>query len=223
MPHREIIPVAEYRHDEFRPHPAEALELLHRVAYVVSPLMNRRRWTVGVLAELSPFEHELGWNINKGAKIFLRLRSPQDQKLFLPPEIIVDIMLHEMTHNRHSPHDERFQELYHELHEDFAKLNQYKPFTGPGLALRYDAQRLRYNVIESCKTVTESPESATHDSHQRSSRHVASSHHRPSVRHEAPNRHKSSARHKSPSHSGPSTARVYSSKSLFGKVLMKYL
>ena len=223
MPRREIVPIDEYRHDEFRPHPAEALKLLHKVAFVVSPLMNRRRWTVGILAELSPFEHELGWNINGGAKIFLRLRSPQDQKSFLPSEIIVDILLHEITHNRHGPHDEHFQKLYHELHEDLAKLNQYKPFTSPGLASRYDVKRLGYNITESCKTVTESPESTTRDSHQRSSRHVASSHHKTSVRPEAPNRHESPARQKLSSHSRPSTARVYSSKSLFTKVIMKYL
>ena len=222
MPRRGIVPIEEYRHDEFRPHPAEALKLLHKVAFVVSPLMNQRRWTVGILAELSPFEHELGWNINKGAKIYLRLRSPQDQKSFLPPDVIADIMLHELTHNRHSPHDEHFQKLYHELHNDWAKLNQCKPFTGPGLALRYDAQRLGYRITESCKTVTGSPESTTRNSHQSSSRHVASSHHKPLVRHEAPNRHESSAHHKLSSHSRSSTARVYSSKSLFGKVIMKY-
>lgn len=50
----------------------------------------------------------LGMNVNRGAKVYLRLRQHYDETRFLPFESVVGTMLHELTHNRHGPHDQSF-------------------------------------------------------------------------------------------------------------------
>jgi len=93
----EIAPlVLNYSHDKHRPRSAEALHTLRRVASLVKPIMRRRDWRVGTLAEFYPAQRNLlGININMGHKICLRLRHPGDEAQFLRFEDVVDTMLHE--------------------------------------------------------------------------------------------------------------------------------
>lgn len=94
---REIDPlVLEYQHDKHRPRESEALMVLRKVASLVKPIMRRRDWKVGTLAEFYPNQRNLlGLNINGGLKICLRLRYASDQRQFLPVQDVVDTMLHE--------------------------------------------------------------------------------------------------------------------------------
>lgn len=94
---REIEPlISEYRHEKNRPRESEALLILRKVASMVKPIMRQRAWRVGALCEFYPKQSNLlGLNVNHGQKICLRLRSPADQRQFLPFEQVVDTMLHE--------------------------------------------------------------------------------------------------------------------------------
>ena len=88
--------ISEYSHDSTRFRAADALQTLRKVASIVKPIMRQRSWKVGVLTEFYPPEKNLlGLNWNNGQKICLRLRSPFDDKQFLPLEDVVDTMLHE--------------------------------------------------------------------------------------------------------------------------------
>lgn len=88
--------ITEFSHQKGRHREKDALVTLQKVASVVKPLMRQRGWTVGMLAEFWPPEKNLlGVNWNQGQKICLRLRSPNDEKQFLPFENVVDTMLHE--------------------------------------------------------------------------------------------------------------------------------
>jgi DNA-dependent metalloprotease WSS1 len=69
--------------------------------------------------------------VNKGQKIYLRLRYPGDQNQFLPQEQVVDTMLHELSHNVHGPHDDKFNALWNQLREEYEGLVR-KGYTGEG-------------------------------------------------------------------------------------------
>ncbi|AQZ16993.1 WSS1 (YHR134W) [Zygosaccharomyces parabailii] len=87
----------------------QALGLLKDIAQHVSYLMKENRFRVGLLVEFYPRDKRLlGMNMNRGYKIMLRLRSPNDEFQFLPRESIIGTMLHELTHNLHGAHDNRF-------------------------------------------------------------------------------------------------------------------
>lgn len=95
-----------------------ALDLLHRIANQVQPIMQERKWSVGTLSEFFPENKELlGININKGETIRIRLRSSTDESQFLPYVELVCTMLHELTHIVRSPHDSQFWDLYHSIRD----------------------------------------------------------------------------------------------------------
>lgn len=88
--------VSVYQHDKHRPKEAEALLILRKIASLVKPIMRQRSWRVGTLCEFYPAQGNLlGLNINYGQKICLRLRSPRDERQFIPIEQVIDTMLHE--------------------------------------------------------------------------------------------------------------------------------
>jgi hypothetical protein len=94
----------------------KALELLHEIATLVTPIMHHYNFTVGLLCEMYPKDKcLLGLNVNRGQKICLRLRSSTDSKWFLERDEIVATMLHELTHNWHGPHDDKFYKTLDEL------------------------------------------------------------------------------------------------------------
>ncbi|GAV55592.1 hypothetical protein ZYGR_0AV02240 [Zygosaccharomyces rouxii] len=92
-----------------KPSRDDALSLLKEIAKRVSYIMKENKFRVGMLVEFCPRDKRLlGMNVNRGAKILLRLRNPNDEFRFLPMEGIMGTMLHELTHNLHGPHDNRF-------------------------------------------------------------------------------------------------------------------
>ncbi|KAI0461807.1 hypothetical protein LJB42_004882 [Komagataella kurtzmanii] len=101
----------------------EALDVLHELAVVVSPLMKENGFTVGLLCEMFPKNASLlGLNVNMGSKIMIRLRPSHNMNLFLPKREIIGTMLHELTHNRFSAHDVRFYDFLEGLKSRFFEI-----------------------------------------------------------------------------------------------------
>jgi len=120
--------VAAFTHLKDKPRPDFALTLLQRVASLVKPIMRKHSWKLPVLAEFYPSDPALqGLNVNAGQKICLRLRPARDPHSFIDEEQVVLVMLHELTHNAHGPHDQRFYKFLSGLEEewDALKLSGY--------------------------------------------------------------------------------------------------
>ncbi|KAL8284777.1 hypothetical protein RB597_002037 [Gaeumannomyces tritici] len=124
--------VLSYSHLQHLPRHQEALHSLKRLASLVKPIMRARGWKVGQLAEFYPDQRELlGLNVNRGQKILVRLRYPNDATLFLPFEQVADTMLHELSHIVHGPHDAKFHALWDQLRDEHEGL-LLKGYTGEG-------------------------------------------------------------------------------------------
>jgi hypothetical protein len=116
------------------PHAFEARSLLLKLAQdpAVVEIMVRRKWTVGLLAELDPIDDRhaekmegegkrlLGYNTNAGAQIHIRLRT-EDLAGFLPYSSLIDTLLHELSHNDVGPHNEHFWHLFTQLKVDYLR------------------------------------------------------------------------------------------------------
>jgi hypothetical protein len=80
---------------------AKARTILMRVKKdpAIIHIMKRNQWSIGLLSELHPHEDRtiLGYNMNKGQKIALRLRT-EELDAFRPYDMIRDVLLHELTH-----------------------------------------------------------------------------------------------------------------------------
>lgn len=63
--------------------------------------------------------------------IQLRLRHPTNPSRFLEYEQVVQTMLHELTHCRHGPHDDKFWKLFKSLQEELNTL-RFSGYTGEG-------------------------------------------------------------------------------------------
>lgn len=101
----------------------KALELLHEIASLVSPIMDFYNLNVNLLCEMYPKDnHLLGLNVNRGSKICLRLRSPNNDKWFLDTNEIVGTMLHELVHNTQGPHNNVFYKLLDEYKDKYLEL-----------------------------------------------------------------------------------------------------
>eukprot|EP00171_Calliarthron_tuberculosum_P020269 IDg20269t1 len=79
--------------------------------------MKKRGWSVGLLAEMYPDGRVgvdpvcvLGYNVNRGQEIRLRLRT-DDLAGFRPLHRIRQVLAHELAHNVHGEHDDAFKEL----------------------------------------------------------------------------------------------------------------
>jgi hypothetical protein len=101
------------------PNQTTAEEILTSLANDVGirACMEKRRWTVGCLAEMYPEGNVgkdpvcvMGLNQNKGQKILLRLRT-DDLKGFRKILSIRKVLYHELAHNVHSEHDTAFFQL----------------------------------------------------------------------------------------------------------------
>lgn len=124
--------IGEYRHERHRSREADALQTLRRVASIVKPIMRQRGWRVGVLTEFFPAEGNLyGLNWNHGEKICLRLRHAGDDRQFLPLEVVVDTMLHELVHIVIGPHNDDFHKLWNQLRDEHESLT-LRGYTGEG-------------------------------------------------------------------------------------------
>lgn len=99
-----------------KPNEQEALNILYDIANVVTPIMKEYGFKVRNLCEFSPkTDNLLGMNVNHGYKIFIRLRPPHNDNVFYPMNELIGTMLHELTHNKHGPHDSKFYKLLDEL------------------------------------------------------------------------------------------------------------
>jgi len=106
--------ISSYEHLPTMPRAADALHTIRKIASLVKPIMRKHGWRVRILSEFYPDDQRLlgmshsryleqmtrltlppGINVNRGHKICLRLRYPNDNSLFLPTEEVVDTMLHE--------------------------------------------------------------------------------------------------------------------------------
>lgn len=115
--------ILKYEHLQSRPREAEALQLLKKIGHLVTPIMQQRGWKVGVLREIfSTTEHLLGYNLDKGAKIFIRLRKSTDESEFLDVEYLVSTMLHELAHIVYEGHGMDHWVLCNQLREEFKDL-----------------------------------------------------------------------------------------------------
>jgi len=124
--------ISSYEHLSSQSNSAEALLILRKIGSLVKPIMRKRGWRVGVLSEFLPTDKNLlGLNCNRGQRICLRLRYPNDPTLFMPFEDCVDTMLHELSHIIHGPHDAKFNALWDELRDEHETL-MIKGFTGQG-------------------------------------------------------------------------------------------
>ncbi|ETN06654.1 hypothetical protein PPTG_12717 [Phytophthora nicotianae INRA-310] len=87
------------------------------------------RWSVGVLAEMPPDGKVgvdpvcvLGLNQNKGQKILLRLRT-DDLLGFRKFLSIKKVLFHELSHNVHSEHDNKFYQLMRQVEKECNELD----------------------------------------------------------------------------------------------------
>ncbi|KAJ7070561.1 WLM-domain-containing protein [Mycena amicta] len=111
---------------------ARALEMLQRVASLVKPIMRKHGWILPELSEFFPAQANLlGLNVNGGQKILLRLRPAHSPDTFLEEEGVVQTMLHELTHNVHGPHDDKFYKFLSGLQDEYDAL-QRSGYAGEG-------------------------------------------------------------------------------------------
>lgn len=97
-----------------------ANSLLHDMAKLVAPLVHEFGFKVGTLCEMYPRNPNLlGLNVNRGQKILIRLRMSLNPRLFYPMSSLIETLLHELTHNVHGPHDQRFYDYLENLKTRF--------------------------------------------------------------------------------------------------------
>lgn len=121
-----------YEHLKHLPKDGEALHMRRKAASMVKPMMRKRGWKVGTLAEFLPDEPQLlGLNINRTERILIRLRYHHDSRQFLSMEQVTDTLLHELSHIVFGPHNADFNNLWNELREEHQSLLM-KGYTGEG-------------------------------------------------------------------------------------------
>jgi len=121
----------EWNFPRLSPPPSEARALLHRLASDAGILgvMKKHGWKVGLLSEMPPEGKVgitpvclLGFNMNKGQEISLRLRT-DDLKGFRRYDGIRLTLIHELAHMVHTEHDIPFKELNSQLRRELDELD----------------------------------------------------------------------------------------------------
>ncbi|KAF9011078.1 WLM domain-containing protein [Cyathus striatus] len=141
MPGSDIF-IQSFTHLNDRPHAERALHILKRIASLVKPIMRKRNWVLPVLSEFFPDSPNL-LDVNSGQKILVRLRPPHAPDTFLSEEDVLQTMLHELTHNVHGPHDEKFYKYLAGLQEEYDALRR-SGYAGEGFYS--EGKRLGTNV-----------------------------------------------------------------------------
>ncbi|OJA20677.1 Fe2+/Zn2+ regulated transporter [Rhizopogon vesiculosus] len=95
--------------------------------------MRKHGWIVPVLSEFFPDSPNLvGLNIDGGEQILLRLRPPWAPDTFYEEDQVVLLMLlQQLTHNVHGPHDEKFYKFLAALEDEYDDL-QRSGYAGEG-------------------------------------------------------------------------------------------
>ncbi|KDQ31264.1 hypothetical protein PLEOSDRAFT_1037384 [Pleurotus ostreatus PC15] len=122
--------IKTYTHLKDRPKADRALHMLQTTASLVKPIMRKHGWVLPVLSEFYPDDPHLV-DVNGGQKILLRLRLPHDAGSFYDEEQVVLVMLHELTHNVHGPHDDKFYKFLSELEAEYEALKR-SGYSGEG-------------------------------------------------------------------------------------------
>jgi len=93
-------------------------------------VMKKHQFQVGCLSEMPPDGHVgvdsecvMGLNKNAGEEIFLRVRTDDGQGL-RPYQSLIPVLLHELTHNVWSDHDNRFKTLCSQLTREYKELQE---------------------------------------------------------------------------------------------------
>eukprot|EP01023_Acetabularia_acetabulum_P022416 TRINITY_DN2205_c0_g1_i3.p1 TRINITY_DN2205_c0_g1~~TRINITY_DN2205_c0_g1_i3.p1 ORF type:complete len:359 (-),score=57.07 TRINITY_DN2205_c0_g1_i3:328-1404(-) len=116
-------------HNGLIPPPKEAMKLLKKLATDASiqHIMHVHNWKVGLLSEMPPEGKVgvsamciLGYNVNKGQEISLRLRT-DDLKGFRKYIKIRETLIHELTHMVWGDHDINFKKLNSQLLKEVAE------------------------------------------------------------------------------------------------------
>ncbi|KIJ21016.1 hypothetical protein PAXINDRAFT_125633 [Paxillus involutus ATCC 200175] len=106
------------------PKPDTALERLTRLSNdpAIRHIMQKHKFSVGVLTELAPHEHPdlLGLNVNAGQAIKLRIRTDAYDG-FRPYLDVRRVLCHELAHNVWQDHDNNFKELNSQLNREVAE------------------------------------------------------------------------------------------------------
>ncbi|KAJ7757470.1 WLM domain-containing protein [Mycena metata] len=135
--------VQAFTHLKGRPKEERALPMLQRIASLVKPIMRKHGWVYALqfegwnlplLAEFFPANDNLiglSKHVNGGQKILLRLRPARAPDTFYEEEEVVQTMLHELTHNVHGPHDEKFYKFLSGLQDEYDAL-QRSGYSGEG-------------------------------------------------------------------------------------------
>lgn len=96
----------------------EAYQLLQKLSRNVQPLMKKYKWSIPLLKESDfPNHGILGMNVNKGQTILIRLRQSGSKSNFFPYEHLLGTLCHELAHNVHGPHDDKFYKFLDELQD----------------------------------------------------------------------------------------------------------
>ncbi|KAG6846042.1 hypothetical protein H0H87_006406 [Tephrocybe sp. NHM501043] len=128
--------VLAFTHLKDKPKADRALPMLQKIASLVKPIMRKHSWKLPVLAEFFPENPNLlGWlieqDINGGQKICIRLRPAHTPDTFYDEDDLVQTMLHELTHNVHGPHDDKFYKFLSGLQDEYDAL-QRSGYAGEG-------------------------------------------------------------------------------------------
>ncbi|KAH6917106.1 WLM domain-containing protein [Coprinopsis sp. MPI-PUGE-AT-0042] len=119
-------------HLEGRPNASHALDLMKKAVSLVRPIMRKHGWILPKLGEFFPDDPNLlGEYVNRGKEILIRLRPHHSPTWFFEMEDIIGTLLHELAHNVHGPHDERFYKFLNELQEEYYAL-QRTGYAGEG-------------------------------------------------------------------------------------------
>ncbi|KAF9233483.1 WLM-domain-containing protein [Melanogaster broomeanus] len=106
------------------PKPDTALERLTRLSNdpAIRYILQKHRFSVGVLTELAPHEQPglLGLNVNAGQAIKLRIRTDAYDG-FRPYLDVRRVLCHELAHNVWGDHDNNFKELNSQLNREVAE------------------------------------------------------------------------------------------------------
>jgi len=119
----------------------QALKLAYSIVNdpALLKVMEKHKWHVDLVKEITPWEEptKLGWNMNRGQNIALRLRSGREH--FLTREEIMETMFHELAHMEVGPHNDEFRQWNDRIREDYFDfaytIDEPEAFTGIGVRL----------------------------------------------------------------------------------------
>eukprot|EP00039_Didymoeca_costata_P029679 m.25869 g.25869 ORF g.25869 m.25869 type:complete len:390 (+) comp7744_c0_seq2:102-1271(+) len=130
-----------------KPEEKEAQQMLMKAAGLVQPIMKSRSWKVKLLTEFYPKNKSLlGLNVNRGQKICVRIRDPNNESSFLPYNEVLGTLLHELAHMQVGPHNAQFYKLLDTLWTEAEELMDkgytgYAPGEYLGKGLKLDPSR----------------------------------------------------------------------------------